>query len=186
MAKPGAEAFAAAGMVALGQCQLSVGIQVERDQLGEQLEHAGDGRIVQGVGLGINRTQGAEEAAVRQDDGDGDIALKAILGGRWVAAEHRVLRDIVYHHAGAAAADLVADGGLQQQLAARHQVKADIVPGGAADPAIVGDTRHRGKAHAGGAADHFQNGGNRRNGGDGVEVSLEIVRHEIGQQENTI
>ena len=92
-----------------------------------------------------------------------------------MTAELRVLGDMIDHHPLPAAADFVTDGGLNLQLAAWCHAKGDVVLDGAAHPAVVGHPRHGRKAHAGGAADHFQDGGNARNGGNGVQVGLEIV-----------
>ena len=61
------------------------------------------------------------------------------------------------------------------QFAAGFQAKGDVVLDGAAHPAVVGDAGDGRKAHAGGAADHFQDGGNARNGGNGIQVGLEIM-----------
>jgi hypothetical protein len=36
------------------------------------------------------------------------------------------------------------------------QAEGDVVLDRAGDPAVLGDARHRGEAHAGGAADHVQ------------------------------
>ena len=74
----------------------------------------------------------------------------------------------------AAVADLVADGGLDLQLAARLQPEFDLVAHRAGDPAILGDARDRGEAHAGGAADHLQDRGHGVESCDRRDFSLGI------------
>ena len=50
--------------------------------------------------------------------------------------------DIVDHNQVAAAANLVAESGRDGQLAAWLQTEGDLIPNGAGDPAIFGDSRH--------------------------------------------
>ncbi len=73
----------------------------------------------------------------------------------------------------AAFADLVADRRLDLQLAARRQPESDIVAHAAGDPAILGDTRHRGEAHAGGAADDVEDRRHRIDPPDRCDIELE-------------
>src|SRR5215218_11194558 len=49
----------------------------------------------------------------------------------------------------------------------------------AGDPALVGDPRHRGKAHAGGAAHDLEDRRHRVDSRHRGEVALEVVRHAI-------
>ena len=77
----------------------SLRVEVEGDQLGEQLEHAdrspglsscaGRGSIAQSV---------PKKRAVGQDDRHRDVALEAVHRRRVVAAERRVLGDVVDDH----------------------------------------------------------------------------------------
>ena len=80
-------------------------------------------------------------------------------------------------------ADLVADGGLDLELAAGLQAEVDLVAHRAGDPAVLGDARDRGKAHAGGAADDVEDGRNRVDAADRVDVVLEVVRHAAGRSQ---
>ena len=72
------------------------------------------------------------------------------------------------------AADLVADGGLDLQLAARLQAERDIVAHGAGDPAVLGHARHRGEAHAGDAAHDIEHGRNHIDPRNRSNVPLQI------------
>ena len=69
-----------------------------------------------------------------------------------MAAIDRVGGGVVHHHQFAVAADLVADGGLDLQLAAGRQPEIDGVENAAGDPTILTYPRHGGEAHAGRAA----------------------------------
>jgi hypothetical protein len=177
MAKAGAEGLLEGVILLLHRLETGVAVQFMGDQPGKKVEHAQHAGIVQRVGMRVDGTEGAEEAAVRHHDGHGDVALEAVFERRRMQAEIRALRDIVDGDGVMMLADLVADGGADLQFVARGQAECDIVLAGQADPAVIGDAGDGGEAQAGGAADHFQDGGDRRNGGDGVQIVLEIVRH---------
>ena len=83
----------------------------------------------------------------------------------------------------AAGADLVADGGLDLQLAAGLQAEIDLVAHLAGDPAVLGDPRHGGEAHAGGAAHDLEDGRHRIDAPDRGDVLVQIARQ--GQVEAT-
>ncbi len=76
-----------------------------------------------------------------------------------MAAEGLVRRDVVDDHRPAALPDLVADRGLDLELAAGLEPELDLVAHLAGDPAVLADPRHRGKAHAGRAAHDLENRG---------------------------
>ena len=56
------------------------------------------------------------------------------------------------------------------------EAEVDFVAHGAGDPAILGDPRHRGEAHAGRAADHLQNLWDRLDSGDGGQIVSKVVQ----------
>jgi hypothetical protein len=122
----------------------------------------------------------AEEGAAGQHDRHRDIALEAIHGRGVMAAKQRIRRHMVDHHGLAAGANLVADGGLDLQLAAGPQAELDVVPHRTADPSVFGNARHRRKAHPGRAADDVEDDGNRIDPGDRVDVGLEVVTQRHG------
>ena len=176
MAQAAAESILQPRIFRLLVRKLRMHVQMKDDQFGEQLEHAQHRGIVQRIGPGIDGAEGAEEGAIGHDDRHRNIALKAVHRRRGMAVKGAVLGDMIDHHQLAAGTDLVADGGLDLQFAAGLEAEGDIVLHRAAHPAIVGDPGDGGKAHAGGAADHFQNRVHCRNRGDGVQFGLEIVR----------
>ncbi len=184
MAQHGDELFAQFGALALGEeqglagGQPVMGVEMKGDQLGEQFEHARGFRRLQPGRARIDGAERAEESAVRQHDGHRDVTLETIQCGRVVPGELGVLRDMVDHHALAAVPDLVADGGFNFQLAAGDQPESDLVAHAAGDPAVLGDPGDRREAHAGAAADHFQDCGNRTDAGDRVQIGLIVVRHK--------
>ena len=71
----------------------------------------------------------------------------------------RILGDVIDDDGLPARADLVADGGLDLELAARLEAERDVVADAAGNPAVLGDTRDRGEPHAGHAAHDIQDGG---------------------------
>ena len=105
-----------------------MGIEVEGDQIGKQLEHAGDFRRIQLARHRIDGAERSEERTVAQHDRHRDIALKAIDRWRMMTGIGRVLGDIVDDHRLPVIADFVADRRLDLQLAARLQPESQIVP----------------------------------------------------------
>ena len=73
-----------------------------------------------------------------------------------LAAEARIGIHILDDDLLPALPNLIAEGGLDIQLAFRSQAKADIVTYRAGDPACFSHPRNGGEAHAGGAADDIQ------------------------------
>ena len=90
-------------------------------------------------------------------------------------------RNVVDHNQLAVLPDLVADRGLDLQLVPGLQPEVDQIERAAGNPAVFGHARHGGKAHAGGAADYVQNGGNRVNGFDGGDIGFETGRRSLGK-----
>jgi hypothetical protein len=56
-----------------------------------------------------------------------------------MARESRILGDVVDDDRAVALSDLVADGGLEWQFSARQQAELNIIPDGAANPAVFRD-----------------------------------------------
>ncbi len=173
LAQLGCRAFA--DQARLARRQPLARIEMKRDQLGEQLEHADRLGIFQAVRLGIDGAQRAEEAAVLEEDRHRDVALEAVHRRRVMLAVERVLGDVIDRHRLAALAYLVADGGLDLELAAGLQAEPDFVVHRAADPPLFGDARDRGEPHAGDPADDIQDGRDGIDGADGIDVRPEIV-----------
>ena len=98
-----------------------------------------------------------------------------------MAAIGLVLSDMIDDHRLAMIADLVADRGFDLELAARLQAEGDLVAHRAGDPAVLGDPRDGGEAHAGGAADDFEDGRHRVDRRDRAEhvVHGEIVVQDL-------
>ena len=153
------------------------GFEMEGDQLGEQLEHPDHARVLQLRGPRVDRAQRAVEAAVLEKDRHRDVALEAVHRGRVVLAEHLVLGDVVDHHRVARLPHLVADRGLDLELAAGLQPERDLVVDGKAHPALRRDARDRREAHAGDAAHDVEDRRNRRNRLDRVDIRAEITVH---------
>ncbi len=154
----------------------AMGVEVEPDQVGERPEHADDAGVAHARRLRVDGAEGAEDAAVRKADRHGDVALEPVRRRGRMAAEDRVLGDVVDHDLRAAAPDLVADGRRQRQLAAGLQPEADVVPHAAGDPAVVRHAGDGGEAHAGCAADHVEDGRDRRDALDREHVCLDLGR----------
>ena len=76
-------------------------------------------------------------------------------------AEMFVLSDVIDNDGSAAITNFVADRRLNVEFAARQEAEGNFVTNGASDPTIPRDSRNGREAHSGGAADDFQNGGNR-------------------------
>ena len=153
------------------------GFEMERDQLGEQLEHADHARVLQLRRPRVDRAQRAVEAAVLQEDRHRDVALEAVHRRRVMLAEHLVLGDVVDHDRVARLAHLVADRGLDLEFAAGLQPERDLVVDRKADPALRRHARDRREAHAGDAAHHVQDCRDRRNRLDRVDIRAEIAVH---------
>ena len=113
------------------------GVQMRRDQLGKQLEHADGVRRVQPRRPRIDRAQRAEERAVGEHDRHRDVALEAVLRRRVVAAKGQVVGDAVDDHGLTALPDLVADRGLDLELAAGRQAERDLVAHRATNPSLL-------------------------------------------------
>src|ERR1700722_1622659 len=77
----------------------------------------------------------------------------------------------------AALPDLVANRALDLEFAARLQSEADVITDAASDPAIFGDARDCGKAHARHAAHDVEDRRDRLDAADGGYVSLERFAH---------
>ena len=144
-------------------------------KLGGELEHADRFRPIQSRRLGIDRAKRAEEAAVRTDDRRRDVALEAVERRGGVATERLVLGHVVDDHRLPARPYLVADGRLDLELAARLEAERDVVLDRAGDPAILGDPRHGGEAHARGAAHHVEDRRHHVEATDGGDVPLDPV-----------
>ena len=74
--------------------------------------------------------------------------------------------------------DFVTDGGFDLQFPARRQPECDLVAHRAANPSLLGDAGDRGKAHAGRAADNFENARNRRDALHRGNIRVEVDRHD--------
>ena len=152
-------------------------LEMKGDQLGEQLEHADHAGVLQLRWPRIDRAQRAVEAAVLQEDRHRDVALEAVHRRRVVLAEHLVLGDVVDHHRIARLAHLMADRGVDLELAAGLEPERDLVVDGEANPALRRDARDRSEPHAGDAAHHVQDRRNRRNRLHRVDIRAEIAVH---------
>ncbi len=154
----------------LGQVVPPVGLELQRDQLREQLEHGDDLGLAHLVGLGVDGAQVAEVLAVGQLDRHRCVALDLVDARRVVGAEDRVLAGLVDEDGRVGGAHVVAQRGLQRQLAARRQAEADAILHRARDPLRIGDARHRREAHAGRFAQHLQKARHRLDARDGGDV----------------
>jgi hypothetical protein len=74
-------------------------------------------------------------------------------------------------------ADLVADRGLDLQLAAGLEAELNVVTDGAGDPPILGDPGYGGKAHPRNAAHDFKDGGHSIDAIDSGNIRFEVSRH---------
>ena len=92
-----------------------------------------------------------------------------------MVAVRDVLGHVVDHHRRPALPDLVAKGALDIQLAAGLQAEGDVVAHPAGHPAGLGNPGDGSEAHAGGAADHVEDGRHRLDGADKVDVGLEVL-----------
>ena len=149
-------------------------VEMKRDQLGEELEHPDRLGIAQAVRFRIDRAERAEEAPILPENWHRDVALEAVHRGRVVLAVELVLCDVIDNDRLAALAHLVADGGLDRELAAGLQAERDLILYRAADPPLLRDSRDRGEPHAGNPAHDVQD---RRNGvdrSDRVDIRPEI------------
>src|SRR3954453_18203860 len=88
-----------------------------------------------------------------------------------------VFADILDDHRLAALPDLMADRGLDLELVTGLQPERKFVTRGTCDPPVPGDAGNGGKPHAGGPADHVEDGRNRSDPADLGYVALEIHCH---------
>ena len=97
-----------------------------------------------------------------------------------MAAERRILGDMVDNDGLPGAPDLVEDGGLDLELAARLKSELNVIENRAGDPSVLGHARDRGKAHPRRAADDVENCRNGVDARDRVDVGLQFVtqRHD--------
>jgi hypothetical protein len=73
-----------------------------------------------------------------------------------VGAEVGIFADMVDDDGAATGADLIAESGLQRQLAAGFQSEIDLVADGAGGPGALRDPGHNRKTHAGSGTHHLQ------------------------------
>src|ERR1700712_335632 len=137
-------------------CQFLECVQMTSDQFGKQIEGLDRFGIVETRRARIDRAERAEERSVRQDDRNGDVALKAVHRRGVVAAERLIFRDMIDNHRFVALANLVTDRRFDLQFAARLEAELNFVPSRAAYPSLLGDARDCGEAHAGRPADHIE------------------------------
>mgnify|MGYP003627876046 CR=1 FL=1 len=155
--------------------ELLIAVQMMSDQLGKQSEHADSSGVFQLGRIAVNGAERTEKRAVHQGDRHRDIALQPIQARGVMIAIVSVFADMIDNHFLPAGAYLMAQRGFHIQLIARCQTEMDVVEHFAGDPAILGDTRHGGKAHAGGLADNVEDGRDGGNASDGVNICLKIV-----------
>jgi hypothetical protein len=67
-----------------------------------------------------------------------------------------IVGDVVDDDRFVALPNFVANRGFDLQLPAGDQAEGDLIPNGAANPAVFGHTRDRGEAHSGRTANHFK------------------------------
>ncbi len=97
-----------------------------------------------------------------------------------MASVNGVLGHVVDDDRFAALPDLVAEGGLDLELAACFQSKVDVIAHAARDPSILGDARDRSETHARRATDDVEDRRNRLHAADGGNVLLERLAHAHG------
>ena len=146
-----------------------VGIEMQRDQVGEQPEHADRRLRAQCSRHPVDSAERPKKRAVGQDDRHRDIALQPVHLRRMMHGKHRVSGNVVDNYRLAVLTDVVADRCLDLQFAARLQAKGNVVPHAAGNPAIFCDPGDCRKSHAGGLADNFENGGNGIDPRDGPD-----------------
>ena len=154
-------------------------IEMEPDQVGEQLERVDRFDGVQARRPRIDGAQRAKELTARQADWHRDVALESVLLRNRVFPEQFVVRDMVDDHELTALANLVAERGLDLKLAAGLQAEIDLVTHRARDPVILGNPGDRREPHAGGPADHFQDGRNHVDPGDRRQIVVEECVHVL-------
>jgi hypothetical protein len=71
-----------------------------------------------------------------------------------LARENGILGDVVDDNCPVALSDFVTDGCLELQFPARQQAKLNIIPDGAANPAVFRDPRDCRETHSGRLADY--------------------------------
>ena len=150
--------------------QLFLGIDVERDQFGEQFEHPDGLGGVQAIWFGIDGAQRSEEFAIGQKNGHRDVALESIEARRGMVPINLVAIDVVDDHRFLREPDFAADRRFQFQLPAGFQTEIDHVQHAAGHPSIRCDPGDGGKTHPGGSAKHVENLWRDGNAADGVEV----------------
>ncbi|MGY4597560.1 hypothetical protein ACVWXL_005306 [Bradyrhizobium sp. GM22.5] len=88
-----------------------------------------------------------------------------------------VFADILDDDRLAALPDLMADRGLNLELVTGFQPERKFVTRGTCDPPVLGDAGNGRKPHAGGPADHVEDGRDRSDPADLGYVALEIHCH---------
>ncbi|MGY4326253.1 hypothetical protein ACVWWG_000667 [Bradyrhizobium sp. LB7.2] len=100
--------------------------------------------------------------------------MEAILRGRVMLEVPGILADILDDDRLTALPDLMADRGLDLELVTGFQPERKFVTRGTGDPPVLRDAGNGRKSHAGGPADHVQDGRDRRDSADLGYVALEI------------
>src|SRR3954454_20520152 len=96
-------------------------------------------------------------------------------------AVRRIFADIVDDNSLTALPDLMADRGLDLELVTGLQPERKFVTRGTCDPAVLGDAGNGRKPHAGGPADHVEDGRDRSDSADLGYVALEIHCHSASE-----
>ena len=164
---------------------LVVRVEMKRDQIGKQGEHADRLRRTQMRRSRIDGTQRAEETPVAVRDGNRDVALETVLFRGRVVAEPLIRQDVVDGDPLAGGPDLVADRGFDWQFTTGLEPEGDFVPDGTGDPAVLRDSRHRREAETRRPTNHFEDlrhGVDLRNDDDIVRTILHLDTPPLGQR----
>ncbi len=140
--------------------------QLQRDQVGKQLEHGQGARIGNPARFAVDRAEVAEVGAVGAQDRHGDVALDPIDAGRVVVPIDRVLACVVERDGLASSARLDAERRLHGQMVTRTQAEADQVEHGAGRPVVLRNPGDRSEPHSGEVADDAQQRRDRADAAD--------------------
>ncbi len=162
----------------LTELQALLCVEMEGNQIGKQLEHADCLRRVQASRSGVNGAQGTEEPPARAVYRHRNVALKAVLLRRWMVTEGLILRGVINDDVLAAVAELITDGGLYLEFAARMETERDLVTHGTGDPTMLGHSRHRGEAQPRRAAHDLKDLRDGVDLGYGIQIILKGILQE--------
>jgi hypothetical protein len=158
-------------------CQLIDCIQMAANKLGKQIEGFNRFRVVEPCRAWIDCAERAEEPPVCQNNGNGNIALKAILRRCVMPAKRLIFGNMIDDNGPVALSNLVADCRLDLQFAAWFKAKIYFVANRTAYSALLGDTRDRSETHSGCAANHIENSWHSIDALDRINVRLKYAFH---------